>query len=52
MCAFQAQQHYFDDPEGKIELPSSLKVETWRRPNEFITEKVSLPNHAVLVLTR
>ncbi|XP_061176714.1 androglobin-like isoform X2 [Saccostrea echinata] len=34
-----AQQHYFDDPEGKIELPSSLKVETWRRPNEFITEK-------------
>ncbi|XP_038661066.1 androglobin isoform X2 [Scyliorhinus canicula] len=30
----------FDDPEGKIELPPSLKIYTWRRPHEFITEKL------------
>ncbi|XP_072360829.1 androglobin isoform X2 [Scyliorhinus torazame] len=30
----------FEDPEGKIELPPSLKIYTWRRPHEFITEKL------------
>ncbi|ESO89380.1 hypothetical protein LOTGIDRAFT_229226 [Lottia gigantea] len=32
-------QHFFDDPEGKVEMPSSLKVDHWKRPYDFIVDK-------------
>ncbi|KAH3725435.1 hypothetical protein DPMN_051268, partial [Dreissena polymorpha] len=31
--------HSFEDPEGKIEMPAGIKVDHWKRPQDYITEK-------------
>ncbi|KAK7132938.1 hypothetical protein R3I94_014983 [Phoxinus phoxinus] len=43
----------FDDPEGKVELPSSLRVHTWKRPSEYILNKtpVVVENKSAFDLT-
>ena len=37
-------QHPYEDPEGRIDLPASIRcqVDHWKRPVEFIVEKVQL----------
>ncbi|XP_071801000.1 androglobin-like isoform X5 [Asterias amurensis] len=37
-----SMQHFFDDPEGRIEMPPSLRmrVDHYQRPQDFITDKL------------
>ncbi|XP_057209909.1 androglobin [Triplophysa rosa] len=44
---------FFDDPEGKVELPASLRVHTWKRSSEYIVNKtpVVVDNEAAFDLT-
>jgi hypothetical protein len=32
-------QNLFDDPDGKVKMPPSLRVATWKRPSDWLQEK-------------
>ncbi|XP_025099309.1 androglobin-like isoform X4 [Pomacea canaliculata] len=34
------QQHFFEDPDGRLEVPSSLRVDHWKRPQDFLIDKM------------
>ena len=39
-------QHFFEEPEGRIELPQSLKekVHSWRRLQDLLSDGKVMPN--------
>ena len=45
-------QHPYEDPEGRIDLPASIRsqVDHWKRPVEFIYEKVQFELGAAAIL--
>lgn len=47
-------QQQFDDPDGNVELPPKLskEIETWKRPSEYIVDRVETLASNLLKLQR